>query len=76
VFEVDQLDERTRSGWSVIARGFAHDVDAGDIDRVRDHVTTWSPGPKDRWISIAVGEVTGRLLRGRLAPTNDDHGYL
>lgn len=76
VFEVDQLDERTRSGWSVIARGSAHDLDAEEIGQLGERVTAWAPGLKERWIRIEVDEVTGRLLRGGVTPALDVHGYL
>jgi nitroimidazol reductase NimA-like FMN-containing flavoprotein (pyridoxamine 5'-phosphate oxidase superfamily) len=76
VFEVDQLDGRTRSGWSVIARGSAHDLDAEEIGQLGERVTAWAPGLKERWIRIEVDEVTGRLLRGGVTPALDVHGYL
>ena len=71
-FEVDMIDERTRSGWSVIVRG------VGSILATRDReaavgtrtvrVDSWAPGEKDRWLMITIGEITGRLLRGEVAP--------
>ena len=72
-FEVDMVDERTRSGWSVVARGVGaiattRDGEALVGDR-RIRVESWAPGAKERWLTIAVGEVTGRLLRGEVAPT-------
>jgi hypothetical protein len=63
-FEIDVLDERTRSGWSVIVRGVARDVTATHGTGESVDVVTWAPGPKSRWIAIEITDVTGRLLRG------------
>ena len=60
VFEVDALDERTRSGWSVIVRGAARDLittDGADCPVV----DTWAPRADGRSIAIQMAEVTGRL---------------
>ena len=44
VFEVDMFDDRSKSGWSVVVRGRAHDVTAGtDLDR--DTVIGTAPRP-------------------------------
>lgn len=63
VFEVDALDERTRSGWSVIVRGVARDVITTDGPD-RPVVDTWAPRADGRSVAIQMAEVTGRLLRG------------
>jgi nitroimidazol reductase NimA-like FMN-containing flavoprotein (pyridoxamine 5'-phosphate oxidase superfamily) len=68
VFEADMYDPRTRSGWSVVVRGKAQDVSAAAPGRAVAVVDTWAPGPKSCWISIALTEVTGRLLRGEVQP--------
>ena len=49
-FEVDDLDERTRSGWSVIVRGVARDVIGEPSVRIlgRRHVGTRTQGSVDR----------------------------
>ena len=71
VFEADMIDERTHSGWSVVVRGVARDVSdhLGGFGGSAATVEPWAPGPKSRWIGIGVDEVTGRLLRGEVAPT-------
>jgi nitroimidazol reductase NimA-like FMN-containing flavoprotein (pyridoxamine 5'-phosphate oxidase superfamily) len=69
VFEVDMYDERTRSGWSVVVRGTARDATAPAGVDPDVAVDTWAPGPKSRWIGIAVEDVTGRLLRGEVPAT-------
>jgi uncharacterized protein len=71
VFEADMIDQRTHSGWSVVLHGVARDV-SGHLDgfgAAGATVQPWAPGPKNRWIGIAIDEVTGRLLRGEVAPT-------
>ena len=71
VFEADMVDERTRSGWSVVVRGIArdHSEHLAGFGRSGANVEPWAPGPKNRWIGIGIDEVTGRLLRGEVPPT-------
>ena len=66
VFEADMVDERTRSGWSVVVRGIARDQSEhlAGFGQSGANVDPWAPGPKSRWIGIAIDAVTGRLLRG------------
>ncbi len=72
VFEVDMFDDRTRSGWSVVVHG-----------RLQSHsgegtpdVATWAPGQRERWLTIPIDTVTGRLLRGAVDAPPDGRGYL
>ena len=53
------FDDRTRSGWSVLVQGRLADADVTEVD-----VVTWAPGPRDRPMTVTIGSVTGRLLRG------------
>ena len=71
VFEADMVDERTRSGWSVVVRGIARDVSEhlAGLGQTAANVEPWAPGPKNRWIGIDIDDVTGRLLRGEVAST-------
>lgn len=69
-FEADQIDEATRTGWSVLAQGVAHDVsDALDTrsERLRAlALVTWAPGRRHRWFRLDAHRLTGRrLLVGR-----------
>jgi uncharacterized protein len=70
VFEVDMVDERTRSGWSVVVRGIARDQSdrLAGFGQSGSNVDPWAPGPKSRWIGIGIEDVTGRLLRGEVRP--------
>ncbi len=71
VFEADMVDERTRSGWSVVVRGIARDVSEhlAGLGQTAANVEPWAPGPKTCWIGIDVDDVTGRLLRGEVSAT-------
>jgi nitroimidazol reductase NimA-like FMN-containing flavoprotein (pyridoxamine 5'-phosphate oxidase superfamily) len=71
MFEVDVVDGRTRSGWSVVARGVLAAVDAPPTD-----VATWAPGAHDRWMTVTISSLTGRLLRGAVDASDDPGGYL
>jgi uncharacterized protein len=68
-FEVDAVDESTRSGWSVLVTGVGYDVTdtLDDIsERVRAFpVDTWAPGRKACWIRIEPAAITGRRIRPR-----------
>lgn len=81
VFEVDMFDDRSKSGWSVVVRGKAHDITA-DTDLEHDTVSgtaprPWAPGVKDCVVRISTDCVTGRLLRGEVTPSpSSDKGYL
>ena len=72
MFEVDMLDDRTRSGWSVLARGVLDDAAEPPAE-----LATWAPGAHDRWMVVTIASVTGRLLRGAVdAPATEPGGYL
>ena len=67
-FEVDHLDPHTRSGWSVVLRGLAHELGGKDRDVLRDRLTAvsfhpWVPGDKPYLVRIAATTVTGRRIR-------------
>ena len=64
VFEADMVDERTRSGWSVVVRGIARDESEhlAGFGLSGANVDAWAPGPKSRWIGIAIDAVTGNLF--------------
>ncbi|MEO5680240.1 MAG: pyridoxamine 5'-phosphate oxidase family protein [Acidimicrobiales bacterium] len=67
-FEVDDFDATTRSGWSVLVQGMAHDV-TDAIDHTSEHLQTiggepWAPGPKPRLLRIEAATVTGRRFQG------------
>jgi uncharacterized protein len=68
VFEVDDTDERTRSGWSVVVHGQAHEVtasDEGTLERVRAlPLEPWAEGRKPYYVRITPRFVSGRRVGG------------
>lgn len=63
-FEIDGIDEATRTGWSVLVRGEAAEVtDPAELARVRRlPLYPWAPGAKRRYIRILPISVTGRRI--------------
>lgn len=80
-FEVDEIDERTRSGWSVLAQAVAQEVTAADRDdllaRTRaSGVEPWAPGDRGHWIRLVPLHLTGRrVVPGRLPPPFEEGSY-
>jgi nitroimidazol reductase NimA-like FMN-containing flavoprotein (pyridoxamine 5'-phosphate oxidase superfamily) len=63
-FEVDQLNEVERSGWSVVLRG-----EAAEIDRLEElldaddlNISPWAGGEKSRYIRIVPTSISGRRI--------------
>lgn len=64
--QVDEVDVRTRSGWSVVATGVAGVVrDGPEARRIADLVQPWVPGHDDVGIRLPMTVVSGRRLPGR-----------
>jgi nitroimidazol reductase NimA-like FMN-containing flavoprotein (pyridoxamine 5'-phosphate oxidase superfamily) len=72
-FEIDGIDEATRSGWSVIIEGVTAEVtvpsDIGRLERLG--LQPWAPGPKPHWVHIRARTVSGR----RIAPAERRIGH-
>ncbi|MGR7027803.1 pyridoxamine 5'-phosphate oxidase family protein [Geodermatophilus sp. URMC 62] len=81
-FEVDDIDRRTRSGWSVLVRGVAEEVGSEHrADLVaRTHATgvqPWAPGEHGSWLRLITTSITGRrIVPGELPPAVDPRAYL
>jgi nitroimidazol reductase NimA-like FMN-containing flavoprotein (pyridoxamine 5'-phosphate oxidase superfamily) len=81
-FEVDDVDPRSRSGSSVLVRGLAEEVGAGDraglVARTQaTDVEPWAPGEYGSWLRIIVHHITGRrIVPGELPPAVDPRAYL
>lgn len=63
-FEVDDLHVKNRSGWSVVVRGTASEVErledllgADDLD-----ISPWAGGQKNRYLRIDVESISGRRI--------------
>ncbi|WP_409331833.1 pyridoxamine 5'-phosphate oxidase family protein [Trujillonella humicola] len=81
-FEVDEVDRRTRSGWSVLVRALAEEVGeehrAELVARTRaTDVRPWAPGEHGHWLRLIPQEVSGRrIVPGELPPAVDPRAYL
>ena len=81
-FEVDEVDRRTRSGWSVLVRGTA--VEVGEEHRIelvartlQTGVEPWAPGTKGHWLRLIPHDISGRrIVPGELPPAVDPRAYL
>ena len=64
-FEVDDYDEATREGWSVLIQGPAHHLDtpAEQETALAAGVEAWPSGEKDHFIRITPARITGRSIR-------------
>lgn len=63
-FEIDNVDEASREGWSVLLHGPAHHV-VTDEDRAwaeKADVETWPPGAQELFVRIIPSRVTGRRV--------------
>jgi uncharacterized protein len=63
-FEVDGIEEATRTGWSVLVRGEATEVtDPTELARVRKlPLYAWAPGAKTRYVRVLPTVLTGRRI--------------
>jgi uncharacterized protein len=81
-FEVDDIDERTRSGWSVLVQALAEEVTGVRRDELVERLqaapgTPWAPGEHGHWIRLIPKAVTGRrIVPGQLPPPFEPGGYL
>jgi uncharacterized protein len=81
-FEVDEIDPIHRTGWSVMVKGAAHEIDAehnhGAATRAdAGGATPWAPGRRDHLIRISADEISGRRIRlPDSGPPGDPRAYL
>ena len=63
-FEVDAVDEATRTGWSVVVRGSLAEVtDPDDLARLRAlPLYPWAPGARTRYVRVRPRSITGRRI--------------
>jgi nitroimidazol reductase NimA-like FMN-containing flavoprotein (pyridoxamine 5'-phosphate oxidase superfamily) len=62
-FEIDQIDETERTGWSVMIQGAAHYLeDEEERIAAAAGIDPWAGGDKDVYISIRPVLVTGRRI--------------
>ena len=81
-FEVDYIDQRTRSGWSVLVRGLAEEVTSEHraelIERtMASGVEPWAPGHRGHWMRLIPHSISGRwIVPGELPPAFEPGAYL
>lgn len=71
-FEVDGVDERTKTGWSVVVRGHAEEVaDAGEMtDPGRAALLPWASGDKAHYVRVQPRQMSGRKISLADVPSN------
>jgi nitroimidazol reductase NimA-like FMN-containing flavoprotein (pyridoxamine 5'-phosphate oxidase superfamily) len=66
-FEIDEVDETTQTGWSVIVKGVGNDITSTLDERSEQlralEIQPWVPGEHAHWVGILAQSVTGRRLR-------------
>jgi hypothetical protein len=75
-FSVDHVDEHTRTGWSVLARGLAEHVvgEHPDVPSGVPDPTPWPEGIRRMTFRLTPREVTGRALRQQPVVADAGHG--
>ena len=68
-FQVDSIDPFHRTGWSVLIQGFAYETSPADMT-----IEVWDAGPKEHWVRIYPGAISGRRIVLPDVPT-DQRGY-
>ena len=71
-FEADHVDTASGSGWSVLVRGTARQIELDEVPSVLHELTDgpplpWADGIHNAWVRISADSVTGRRL-GEPAP--------
>ena len=63
-FEIDDIDETARAGWSVLIHGPAHHMtsEAERASVLASGVEPWPGGPREQAIRITPTRITGRRL--------------
>lgn len=63
-FEIDGIDQSSRTGWSVIIRGVASEVtDRAETARLdKFGLESWAPDEKPHWMHIRAWTVSGRRI--------------
>jgi nitroimidazol reductase NimA-like FMN-containing flavoprotein (pyridoxamine 5'-phosphate oxidase superfamily) len=65
-FEIDAVDDETRSGWSVVVSGLLEEITTLQPSIYKRTVSTdvdpWAEGEKPHWLRLRAGNVTGRRV--------------
>jgi nitroimidazol reductase NimA-like FMN-containing flavoprotein (pyridoxamine 5'-phosphate oxidase superfamily) len=65
-FETDAPGTEDAAGWSVLVVGTAELVDSTrEATRLSELASrAWNPGPKEHWVRIRIGAISGRRISG------------
>lgn len=63
-FEIDDVDEERRLGWSVVVRGRLEEVtDPAELQRLQEvMIEPFAPGERDHLVRVIDGSITGRRI--------------
>jgi hypothetical protein len=61
-FQIDEFDEYTKTGWSVLVRGSGAYVDPTDLPADEDRPHTWAEGQRTLHVRITPRDISGRRL--------------
>jgi uncharacterized protein len=61
-FEVDEIDDYTESGWSVLLKGGLQPLDSDDLPDSVDRPLPWPAGERFLYLRLIPRTVTGRQL--------------
>ena len=61
-FEIDDFEGYNQSGWSVLVRGDAAYVEAGDLPAPSQRPVAWAEGQRTLYVRITPRDVSGRRL--------------
>ena len=81
-FEVDEINQGQRSGWSVLVRGLAEELTDHHRDALIERTKAaakepWAPGEHGHWLRLIPHAVSGRrLAAGELPPIFEPAAYL
>lgn len=62
--EIDGIESRTQTGWSVLVRGYAQEItDPVQIARLEQlELVPWAPGVRAHFVRVTSAETTGRRI--------------
>lgn len=64
-FEVDHIDDATRTGWSVLVQGHAARADSWDLPEAESRPTPWAEGSRNLHVRLSPHHISGVRLISR-----------
>ncbi|HSV38126.1 MAG TPA: pyridoxamine 5'-phosphate oxidase family protein [Nocardioidaceae bacterium] len=61
-FEIDDYDDYNQSGWSVLVRGHARNVEPAELPEADARPTAWAEGVRTFHVRITPHDISGRRL--------------